>query len=278
MALTDRLGKSKTIAEIKSSLLNPALTSHFDVEMPFPRELRSILGVNQRSFNLSCSDASLPGSQLTTFDINNDRTGVTETHAYRRQFDGKLDLTFYVDAERYASIRFFEAWISFIMNEDDGGLQGGSEIDPGIAARNYNYRTKYPNTYIADQGLKITKFERNYQNQLTYNFVRAYPVAISSMTVSYDASSLLKLTVTMSYIRYFINRASARSPGSTPPNATQQAEINNQFFNSDLGLDFGTQNFTPNGIDLNAIGAGGGDFSQGFTNDERRRIFTSDLF
>ena len=34
MALTDRLGKSKTIAEIKSALLNPALTSHFDVEIP----------------------------------------------------------------------------------------------------------------------------------------------------------------------------------------------------------------------------------------------------
>ena len=81
MALTDRLGKSKTIAEIKSSLLNPALTSHFDVEIPFPSALRSLLGVNQRSFNLSCSEASLPGSQLATLENNNDRTGVTEKHA-----------------------------------------------------------------------------------------------------------------------------------------------------------------------------------------------------
>ena len=272
MALTDRLGKSKTIAEIKSALLNPALTSHFDVEMPFPTALRSILGVEQRSFNLSCSDASLPGSQLATFEINNDRTGVTERHAYRRQFDGKIDLTFYVDAERYASIRFFEAWISFIMNEEKG--------DGDIAAREYHYRAKYPNEYMMDQGLKITKFERNYQNSLTYNFVRAYPIAVSSMPVSYDASTLLKLTITMNYIRYYINR-SVKTFNSTPPNTAQQAEVNNQFFDSNLNLNLGTQNFdTPNAIDFNTIGADGiGLFAgEGFTNDERRRIFTSDLF
>lgn len=270
MALTDRLGKSKTIAEIKSALLNPALTSHFDVEMPFPTALRSILGVEQRSFNLSCSDASLPGSQLATFEINNDRTGVTERHAYRRQFDGKIDLTFYVDAERYASIRFFEAWISFIMNEE--------KADGDIAAREYHYRAKYPNEYMMDQGLKITKFERNYQNSMTYNFVRAYPVAVSSMPVSYDASTLLKLTITMNYIRYYINR-SVKSFNSAPPNTAQQAEVNNQFFDSNLNLNLGTQNFdTPNAIDFNAIGADGIGFAEGFTNDERRRIFTSDLF
>ena len=148
MALTDKLGKAKTVAEIKSSLLNPALTSHFDVEIPFPSALRSLLGVEQRSFNLSCSEASLPSSQLTTFENNNDRTGVTETHAYRRQFDGKMDLTFYVDADQYTSIRFFERWISFIMNEDSGGIQGGGpllEQKPNIAARQYHYRARYPN-------------------------------------------------------------------------------------------------------------------------------------
>ena len=273
MAHTDRLGKTKTIAEIKSALLNPALTSHFDVQMPFPTALKSILGVEQRSFNLSCSDASLPGSQLSTFEINNDRTGVTERHAYRRQFDGKIDLTFYVDAKRYLSIRFFEAWISYIMNEEKG--------DKDIAAKEYHYRAKYPIDYMMDQGLKITKFERDYQNSLTYNFVRAYPVSVSSMPVSYDASSLLKVTVSMNYIRYYINKP-VRTSGSTPPNVTEQSNINNQFFNNqffttDLDLNLGTENFeTPNGIDFNIIGADG--FAEGFSDNMRKTIFTKDLF
>ena len=204
MALTDRLGKSKTVAEIKSSLLNPALTSHFDVEIPFPSALRSLLGVNQRSFNLSCSDASLPGSQLSTFEINNDRTGVTERHAYRRQFDGKIDLTFYVmispsnvDAQsatpnRYLPIRFFEGWMKYIS----------SEKSADIAAPNYAYRMRYPKDYYG--GLSVIKYERDYSSYLTYNFLSVFPVAVNSMPVSYEASELLKTTVSLSYTRYYI--------------------------------------------------------------------------
>lgn len=242
MALTDRLGKSKTIAEIKSSLLNPALTSHFDVEIPFPSALRSLLGVNQRSFNLSCSEASLPGSQLTTLENNNDRTGVTEKHAYRRQFDDRIDLTFYVDAEKYTSIRFFERWISFIMNEDQGGLQGGgplNEQEPNIASRSYHYRARYPNEYIMDQGLKVTKFERNYQNSLTYNFVRAFPLSVSSMPLTYESSSLLKVSVSMSYIRYYLGNGSNPTKNSPPviptlPTVPEQAQQNSKSFDPNL--------------------------------------------
>ena len=271
MTLTDRLGKSKTIAEIKSSLLNPALTSHFDVEIPFPSALRSLLGVNQRSFNLSCSEASLPGSQLTTFENNNDRTGVTEKHAYRRQFDDRIDLTFYVDAEKYTSIRFFERWISFIMNEDQGGIQGGTaltEQQPNIASRSYHYRARYPNEYIMDQGLKVTKFERNYQNSLTYNFVRAFPLSVSAMPLSYDASSLLKITVSMSYIRYYLGRSITPTSPSRPPAPTipEQVQQNNKFFfdpNQDLDLNLPRLD-TPNGINFNDIGAGSIPFSAGF--------------
>ena len=263
MALTDRLGKSKTIAEIKSSLLNPALTSHFDVEIPFPSALRSLLGVEQRSFNLSCSEASLPGSQLTTVENNNDRTGVTETHAYRRQFDGKMDLTFYVDAEQYTSIRFFERWISFIMNEDGGGIQGGGPIAeqrPNIAARQYHYRARYPNEYIMDQGFKVTKFERNYQNSLTYSFVRAFPVSVSSMPLSYDASALLKVTVSMSYIRYYLGRGITPTvPSQPPPTVAEQANLNNtQFtFDPNFNLDYDIPELlSPGAVDFTSIGAG----------------------
>jgi hypothetical protein len=232
----------RSVSDIKSKLLRPALTSHFEVQLSFPEALRSFLGVEQDTVNLSCCEASLPGSQLTTLENNNDRTGVTERHAYRRQFDDRIDLTFYVDAKNYTAIRFFEGWISYIMNEDQddnpfsGG--GGPTIDqpPNLASREYNYRVKYPNDYIADQGLKVIKFERDYQQQLTYEFIRSFPLSISSMPISFDASSLLKVTVSMSYIRYIVLKTPSRtgSQGGFNPNnqfnPSSQAQANSDSF------------------------------------------------
>ena len=82
---------------------------------------------------------------------------------------------------------------------------------PNLASREYHYRVKYPNDYIADQGLKVIKFERDYQQQLTYEFIRSFPLSISSMPVSFEASSLLKVTVSMSYIRYIVLKTPSKT-------------------------------------------------------------------
>ena len=55
---------------------------------------------------------------------------------------------------------------------------------------------------------------------MIYNFVNSYPLSITSMPVSYDTSSLLKCTVSFSYIRYYTGtkdfpstpESSSRSP------------------------------------------------------------------
>ena len=196
----------KTIQKIKNNLLNPALTSHYGVEIGVPDALRRMLpnaGGQQSQLNLLCADAVLPGSNLATMEINNNYTGVTERVAYRRVFDDRINLTFYVDAENYLPIRFFEAWMSYIMNED-----GKSEHSPS-----HNYRLRYPDSrnqkgasgegYTAT-GLTIIKFERDNKNELIYDFVRSYPISVNSMPVSYDASNLLKCTVSLTYLRYVV--------------------------------------------------------------------------
>jgi len=188
--------RRKSVDDVKANLLRPSLTSYFAVQIALPNgkiksKLDEVLGANQGQLNLLCTDTSLPGSQLTTMDINNDRTGVTEKHAYRRMFDDRIDFTFYVDASNYLPIRFFETWMKGIVNED--------EKSKNI---NYNYRPTYPDEYTADQGLKIFKFERDYQQFMTYEFIRSFPLSISSMPVSYSGNDLLKCTVSMSYIRY----------------------------------------------------------------------------
>ena len=114
-----------SISEVKSKLLSPAQTSHFLLDVGFPdgkvgEELSRFLGTDQDKFLLQCSDASLPGSSFATMNIDNDRTGVTETHAYRKVFDNRIDITFYVDSERHLAIQFFELWMKLIAGEDLG--------------------------------------------------------------------------------------------------------------------------------------------------------------
>ena len=183
-----------------------------------------------------CSEAVLPGSQLATTELNNDFTGVTERHAYRRIYDETIDLTFYVDATNYLPIQFFEEWISGIVNENQQDARD----------YNYSYRAMYPDDYMA-QGLKVIKFEKDYDDQnndikgtmgsrsykirngtgrsLTYEFIRSYPKAITSMPVTYDASSLLKCSVQMTYVRY-VHSMGAGKPKGTNWNPFTMSQFN----------------------------------------------------
>ena len=194
----------RKISDIKSSLLRPALTSHFEVHIPLPEFAKVSNEVTQDQLYLQCSEASLPGSSLATFEINNDFHGVTERHAYRRIFDERIDLTFYVDADNYLPIRTFESWIGGIVNGND---DKGNLVNPS-----YYYTALYPDDYRKD--ICITKFERSYDidgSNIKYTFVKAFPISISSMPVSYDSSNLLKCTVGFTYLRYFTGDAKARS-------------------------------------------------------------------
>ena len=213
-------GPSKrSVSNIKSNLLRPATTSHFEVKIGIPDALSGFLGSDsQDKLNLMCSEAVLPGSQLATIEIMNDYQGVTERHAYRRQFDQSIDLTFYVDAGSYIPIKFFEKWISLAMNE-------GSDRE--MAFKDYSYRANYPDTYVAT-GLQVMKFERDHMSQLKYDFVRSFPLAITSMPVSYESASLLKCSVQMTYIRYILkdNRITVAPMLGSAYSPFQQSQFN----------------------------------------------------
>ena len=200
------------VSDIKANLLKPATTSHFEVDIIPISALRKKYDTSkQGQIQLLCSEASLPGSNLATFEINNDRTGVTEKHVHRRIFDDRIDLTFYVDAGAYKPITFFEDWINYITNPVEESIQIPS-APLQKEDSNYFYRMRYPQGdtgYMAQQGFKVTKFEKDQAlggGALEYKFVNAFPLAINSMPVSYDASNLLKCTVGMAYSRYFIEQ------------------------------------------------------------------------
>lgn len=220
--------KPVKMSAIKSKLLQPALTSNFICEFFPPPGVQNFLtqrvsagfpggqylGDTQELIRLSCSDASLPGSSVVTHEINNDYTGVTERHAYRRSYDDRADFTFIVD-RNYLVIDFFENWISYVVGENL--ISAENDPTPPQIEKTYNYRVNYPKNYYAD-ALYISKFEKDYgdtridpgnqiNRPLTYKFINAYPISVASMPVSYDSSSLLKCTVSFTYSRYVLSRS-----------------------------------------------------------------------
>jgi hypothetical protein len=296
----------RNVAKIKSSLLHPALTSHFEVTIPRPPGLTdNYLTANglppytglQEQLNLMCSEATLPGSNLATFEINDNFHGVTERHAYRRVYDDRIDLTFYVDAENYIPIRYFETWMKYVAGESVSA--GGGKLsskDP-----TYFYRVNYPKDYMAT-GLKVIKFERtanvtanvtptsyevkgdSYTSKtLEYEFINSFPISVSSMPVSYDSSSLLKCSVSLSYIRYILippgtDPAPTGTTSGLPTKATgdpsgpnfnatpqQLAQINTQAFSPNVDLSSVTGNITPGGVPFNTAGASQIDFATAST-------------
>ena len=239
----------KSLSDIKATILRPAMTSQFMVYVDFPSEVKTYMkasprnladpqgGVLRSGLNLACSEASLPGSSLATLEQTSDRTGVTERHVHRRMFDDRIDLTFYVDAQNYLPIRAFEYWKEYIT----GGNEGGN-----LAAANHYYRMNYSDDYVTGGlgggELRVVKFERDFDgsfkgnngvvnptaNGLTYHFVRAFPIAVASMPISYDASSLLKCTVSMSYIRYYTENGVGDVSDNTQTSADDPNNTNNQ--------------------------------------------------
>lgn len=208
--------QTRRMADIKSRLLSPATTNNYEVFFGLPTSEgiegeESLLSYIQSNVNLgipqfgnedellimlSCTDTTLPGSSFATHELTNDRTGITEKHVYRRQYDGQIDFTFMVDSN-YKITRFFELWMGYIIGQD-------VEFNPAIP--NASYRVKFPKAYKTS-ALHVTKFEKDNAQRLSYTFTDAFPLSVSSTPVSYGLADLLKVTVTMSYTKYYASAA-----------------------------------------------------------------------
>jgi len=300
MAVNAPRPRRRSVSDIKSNLLRPATTSHFDVFVQEPsmgnwsqfKSDNQLSGFDQNFLHLCCSETVLPGSSLATTEINNDFTGVTERHAYRRLFDDRIDLTFYVMQDQsvptpdsilgrkslvnqfikqkpspnsYLPIRLFEGWIKYIANESIAG-------ENSIVNKYSSYKMRYPEEYYGD--IAITKYERDYNhNMLKYNFIGAYPISVSSIPVSYDASDLLKCTVSFSYIRYFIEQVSGNKDnlGQNPfaeITPLTAAQINQSFFTNPIDFRFGS------GFDYSKLTVDNGIFNQSLNGGQLPSFFS----
>ena len=241
----------KTVDQIKSQLLNPALTSHFQAWFTPPTEViswmkeQSDLGYgspysggifNGDAISIACMDASLPGSSMMTHEQNNDFHGVTQRHVYRRDYGSGVDFTFMVD-NNHQLLFFIENWLRFIVNERIPGDPKANQDYPSMESSASYSRVRYPSEYKTFDGLYITKYERDYESSLgcCYKFIDAFPVSVTSMPISYEASQLLKCTVTFTYSRYYLTPLTEIAPPE-PQALTPSVSSPTEPLRDDIGI------------------------------------------
>lgn len=189
-------------------------------------------------YEFMCHSTTLPGSTLRLVDEFGSRQGITEKFPIVRDFS-ELTMDFYVDANGYGIIRFFEEWLNFINplytnsgRAVKGSRRGSTSAEPNFEDSNF-YRLRYPDSYRRD--ISVTKFERDIivengvvrstPSMITYKFINAYPVNLTAMPVSYEVSTITKTSVTFNYERYVVlNHGGTGGEAEyqfTPPNTAR---------------------------------------------------------
>ena len=129
-----------SVSKIKSRLLNVSQSSLYRLTLSVPQAVRNRLNLSSIDYDnisLLCCEAALPGSSLTTHEVNNDYHGVTEKMAYRRMYDETIGLTFYVD-RNYKVVELIETWMDYIT-----GMGDKDQYKKGYVG----YRMAYPQSY-----------------------------------------------------------------------------------------------------------------------------------
>ena len=143
-----------------------------------------------RDLGLLCKTASLPGTSFATAQVSGHAMGIVQKYAHTRIYPD-FTMTFIVD-DKYRVVRFFELWQEFISS-------GGAE---NPTRRAYYHRMEYPVDYKCET-LRIQKFDKDHKHDVEYTYVNAFPRSLAPITVSYDQSRLLELSVTFTYDRHF---------------------------------------------------------------------------
>lgn len=205
-------------SDIKRYFGDIALTNQYQVNIQgLSDQLMAHLGAYY-NFNvlddvgILCTDANLPTSSFATSEVKDNFMGVTQEFAHTRLYTD-LDFTFYVNTN-YDTLRFFEGWMDYISGGNSAELKepAANSTPNGNVYRRFNYPK-----YYKTSGLYIVKFEQgvaselrprgtSFNYRLKYQFINAFPKAVSAMPVSYGPADLLKVNVTFNFDRYITTR------------------------------------------------------------------------
>ena len=198
----------------KANIANLALTNQYQVNISgITGDLKNYLAGQYRvdreylngGIGIMCSEASLPTSSFATSEVKDNFQGVNQQFAHTRIYV-ESDFTFYIDRD-YNVLKFFEGWMDYISGENI--IEGVNKSDSQNYYRRFNYPMNNPELGRNNVGYKagvlsITKFDRNYDNEIVYEFINAFPKGMTSIPVSYGGADILKVSVQFAYDRYLL--------------------------------------------------------------------------
>jgi hypothetical protein len=203
--------KKIRMSQVKDLVGNLAQTNYYLVNIPLTSQLKKHFSTSypdlgdidtfiKDKLGFLCSEATLPATSYATSEVKDNFMGVTQEFAHTRLYTD-VDMTFYVDIN-YNVLRFFEGWMDYISG---GNIPDEEPAAATISNVDVYRRFNFPEFYKC-QNMTVRKFERDYNRELVYTFVNAFPKGLTSMPVSYGPADLLKVTVTFNYDRYVVSR------------------------------------------------------------------------
>ena len=222
-----------TMTDAKLKFGNLSLNNQYQVHFAgfntsIVNYLRNNLGIVNaddfisREMGIMCFDASLPASALATAEVKDNFMGVPQEFAHSRLYTD-IDFSFYIDKD-YTLLRIFEGWMDYITS--------GAESEVEDLQKPFYRRMRYPDDYKVSS-MYISKFEKNLDRALTYQFINAFPKSIPPVPVTFGSADLLKVSVSFNYDRYIVNRK-RRQPSilSSIFNLFSSAESSTEKYNS----------------------------------------------
>ena len=291
-----------TKTDTKFGNISPAFNNSYDVFINLSESSAECLRfINQHGFfdksnnsnpgdylRLFCSEALLPGTQLSTEENIGQRQGIVTPIASLRRFPD-VSLTFYAQRDYYTQ-DVFNAWVEYIspIRMSNGRHEGNTEMRRRFP-QSYR-RMKYPKSYKAT--IEITAFDNEVfahgqrlksqneyslpqvTNSITYYLDGAFPVSVVASPLAYGNAELIKTTVTFKYENYFIDRTSRGANGHLDRSDTGNNVRNPGIINRNTP-GFQKESFVAMDESLNMPW---GDYSGAFTNDSDINLnFPSDM-
>ena len=202
MSLVQRITMTDAKVKFGNLSLNNQYQVHFaGFNSSIVNYIRNNLGILNaddfisRQIGILCFDASLPATALATAEVKDNFMGVPQEFAHSRLYTD-IDFSFYVDKD-YTLLRIFEGWMDYITS--------GAENEVGDLQKPFYRRMRYPDTYKVSS-MYISKFEKNLDRALSYQFINAFPKSITPIPVTYGNADILKVSVSFNYDRYVVNR------------------------------------------------------------------------